>query len=251
MTTKKLIYLSETKLDELRDQIESNIARYRDGNFLDLASQYGWEVESRSVSLDEMALATLDGVGRGVVTEARNSTAVYSALRGMTPSLAQEERVWVRLCHIEALDYSRSRWLKGSSDENLQRDILKHFFAAGRTGSRDDNALGRLWWNYHIARTALPDDPQKALRVILGKADTRLSLVERTAIGSRVPLLRNVIQIFESEKWLGESEDNFRRFMKVLNRDGGGILFETLDDGSISAFLGTCVAAAKTDLVKI
>ena len=166
----------------------------------------------------------------------------------MTPSLAREERVWTRLCHVECLVFSRNRWLKGISEENLQRDILKHFFAAGRTGSRDDNALGRLWWNYHIAKTALPDDPQKALRVILGKADTRLSLVERTAIGSRVPLLRNVIQTFESEKWLGESEDNFRIFMKVLNRDGGGILFEAIDDESISMFLGTCVKAARIQL---
>ena len=47
------------------------------------------------------------------------------------------------------------------------------------------------------------------------------------------------------DEWVTNAEDNFRKFMKALNRLGGGIVFEALDDEEMEQFVGQCVASAK------
>ena len=49
----------------------------------------------------------------------------------------------------------------------------------------------------------------------------------------------------KADNWLTEEEGNFRQFMKSLNRYGGGIVFEALDNNEVDEFVEKCVAAAK------
>ena len=99
---------------------------------------------------------------RSAQADIEASRTLYRALPGMTPALAREERVWVRLSHVECLGYARDRWLTGQIGERLDQQVRLHLFASGLTGIRDDNALSRLWWNMHIATIADPDDPEGA-----------------------------------------------------------------------------------------
>jgi hypothetical protein len=200
------------------------------------------------VTVDETLLAQLDGSKVDPDLERTNSMLVFNALKGMTPALAREERVWVRLCHVECLGYARQRWLKTDDTERFKSAIQKHFFAPGRTGIRDDNAVSRLWWNARVAHIARPQDPESALAQIARTADIRQAIVERPNTASRPELIRGIVNISESESWLTEKEVNFREFMKVLNRDGGGILFEAMDEGEIATFLNRCVERAKRHL---
>lgn len=240
-----VLYVGQQVADELLTNLEDNLGRYRDGDFSDLAQSGNWGLEL-SVRAD---IERLDGLSAdtGVISEAANSMLIGSVLQQLTPTLAREERLWIRLSHVECLEYSRKRWLKeGASDESLQKDVEKHFFARGITGCRDDHAVSRLWWNHHIAQKIMPDDPERALNNILARADIRSNLVERPGLGARPVLARAIVCLLEDESsGLKAGESLFRSFMKQVNLQGAGVVFEVWNSGQISDFLRRCLEAAQ------
>lgn len=248
MATTPLKFLSESRVAKLANSISENLERYTSGDFLDLERENGWAIETRTVTVDLGLLENLDGGSRAASTDIENSLILYRALNGMTPALARDERIWVRLAHIECLDYARARWLSGYSGDDLVKQVRLHMFAPNLTAIRDDNALSRLWWNVHIATIADPEDPEGALRLILKTADIRSNFVERTGTASRRPLARAVVRAMRNNPWITSSEQAFREFMKALNRDGGGVLFEALDESEADKLIEACALRAKRHL---
>ena len=240
-----LRYLSEAKLEELRRNVGRHRGRYANDDFTDLERDNGWAIEAGGVTIDRDLLAGLDGTVRTAAGDRRASIMLYRALPGMTPALAREERVWVRLSHVECLGYARSRWLGGIEGEQLDIQVRRHLFGSSLTGIRDDNALSRLWWNMHIAAIADPDDPEGALELILKTADIRSNFVERANTAARPPLARAVIRTMRRDPWLTSTERAFREFMIVLNRDGGGVLFETMSDVDVDNVMDGCAERAR------
>lgn len=245
MASVHLKFLSESRVSELAGNIGNNLERYACGNFLDLERENGWAIETNAVTVDMDLLKQLDGSSRTASGDIENSLILYKALKGMTPALARDERIWVRLAHIECLDYARARWLAGYSGDALEKQVRLHMFAPGLTAVRDDQALSRLWWNVHIASIADPDDPEGALRLILRSADIRSNFVERTNTATRRPLARAVVRAMRNDPWITSSDRAFREFMKVLNRNGGGVLFEALDEAETDRLMKACVSRAK------
>jgi hypothetical protein len=241
--------LSETRLQELRESVATHRERYESGDFSDLQRANGWSIEIGSVLVDYDALYGLDGTRRTAEGDTSSSLSVYRALRGMTPAIAREERVWVRLTHVECLTYCRERWLAGLTGDELVNAVRLHFFAPTLTGIRDDNAISRLWWNMHIASIADPEDPEGALRLLLKTADIRSNIVERPTTAARKPLVRAIIRAMRRDPWITSTERSFRQFMIVLNRDAGGILFEALPEGEIDSLLNGLSAKARSQLV--
>ena len=260
----KLNYISETVLAELKANVPGNLERYREVGFDDLASQNGWSMELGSVEYNPTEIADLDGTG-GSEAEIRNSRKVFGAIRGMTAALATEERIWTRLTHLECLDYARKRWAlkvppkeksgllagitgqkekqkeeaKQARKQNISQ-VEKHYFAKGRTGSRDDNAISRLWWNAYIAQIVDPGDPDSVLNEILKSADIRQALIERPMLSNRTALLRGIIKCMRDFPDITGSERIFRDYMIAINFRGGGILFEAMEAAEINEFLKVC-----------
>lgn len=243
----QLKYLSDKALSQLKGSLPANIARYRTDGFADFAEDPGWNIKL-GIEYDDTLLGTLDrSVDKGVAaTDLANSRVVGQALAKLSPTLANEERVWVRLSHIEAFPYSRDRWIGAAGDAAIPKLVEDHFFAPTQTAVRDDHAISRLWWNYHIARTCNPDDPDDALGLILKTADIRSNFVERIWMSSRRSIASAVLDRMKADPWITAAEMNFRKFMKSLNRLGGGIVFEALDADDINLFLDDCVANART-----
>ena len=248
MASTPLKFLSESRVSELANSISENLERYTNGDFLDLERENGWAIETTAVTVDLELLEKLDGRSRTASADIENSLILYRALNGMTPALARDERIWVRLSHIECLDYARARWLSGYTGDALEKRVRDHMFAPNLTAIRDDNALSRLWWNVHIATIADPEDPEGALRLILKTADIRNNFVERTGTVSRRPLARAVVRAMRNNPWITSSEQAFREFMKALNRDGGGVLFEALDESEADKLIEACASRAKSHL---
>ena len=244
-----LKYLSDSALFQLSDSISENIDRYIRDGFEDYASREGWDI-SLKIDFDRDLLATLDTTRQRAIVEIdlTNSIIVGKALENLTPSRANEERIWVRLSHLEAFEYSRIRWLTGKEGADLYPAIKKHFFAPTQTHIRDDHALSRLWWNYHIARTCMREDIDRALKLILKTADIRSNFVERIWMNSRKKFAAAVLRAMETQEWITDAEQNFREFMKVLNRQGGGIVFEALSESEADAFVQQCADQAMVRL---
>ena len=251
MTIPRLMYMSQEKLNELKDTIVDNLSRYHGRGFLDLAKDNGWNITSELVGVNLDMLRTLDAVNAAADTDADNSIIVYNALVGMTPALAMEPRVWTRFTHVECIDYSRARWSLVGSEEDQRKQVLKHFFAVGRTGVRDDNSISRLWWNMHIATSADPTNSEACLRLLLKTADIRLAMVERPTVVARKPLIRGIFRAMLANQWITSSENSFRRFMVELNVDAGGLLFEIGSESEIDDVILNCAQKAQSYLKRV
>lgn len=238
----KLLYVGQQIADDLKNKISENIERYREGNFVDLEVAGDWRIPlSFDADLEELRELVPDG---GPENEIRNSITVGHVLGKLTPTLARENRIWIRLSHVECLEYSRQRWLQEKKDdEQLVKDVSKHFFAPTLTGCRDDHSISRLWWNHHIAKQVMPENPARALKKLLALADIRQGLVERPGIGARPSLCRSIVRLLEKEERLVEGK-LFGQFMKKVNLMGAGIAFEVWTEDKIDRFMEECLARA-------
>lgn len=239
---KRLKYMSLQTVDSLRDGVAENLQRYQSGDFHDLMSGGDWSIELE-FEADLTPLAQLDPSG-SPEAEIENSKKVWEALGRLPPALAYEEGIWVRLTHVDCLEFSRRRWLKDAQDGKAESLVRLHFFAEGLTGRRDDNALSRLWWNAYISNKVAPYTSVNPLETMLRSADTRMNLVERSRLASRAQLSAGILRLVQSSEWLREHEQNFRQFMIVLNRMGGGVVFETLAGADIDSFMADCARRA-------
>ncbi len=231
-----LMYLTYGAITSLHEDLERNLARYRGGDFKEFASSGEWTCVTK-VSVDDGKLAQLGSLADSS-QDAEAAIAVWHALPGMTPSLAREGRVWTRLCHVECLEYSRARWIKPDSDAD---PIAAHLFSRTWTTIRDDNAIGRLWWGAHLAREAMPERFENAVKAMFQKQDIRSNLMERSWMSSQRVLRRAVLKAIIEEPMATATETNFRQFMLSLNVRGGGVLFDLLDDGEADAVVKECI----------
>jgi len=88
----------------------------------------------------------------------------------------------------------------------------------------------------------MPNDPQRALNSMLATADIRQNLIERAGIGARPVLARAIVELIEDETTgLRNSESLFRRFMKEINLQGAGIVFEVWDKDRVRGFMYECL----------
>ena len=241
-----LKYLSDAAISQLRRDVFKNIERYSGKGFRDLASEPGWDIPV-GLDYDAELLATLDLEKPRLLAavDMKNSVIVGRALANLDPSTANEERIWVRLAHLEAFQYCRTRWLESLSEEQIPSQVETHFFASSQTGIRDDHALSRLWWNYQIAMICQPEDVDTALKLIMKTADIRSNFVERIWMTSRRRISGAVFRAMQSDPWITDAEANFREFMKSINRLGGGVVFEALSEGETDSFVADCVKEAK------
>lgn len=243
----QIFYVGQEIADMLADNIERHLDRYMSGDFLDMESQGGWKIPL-TINADVDQLSLLDPTGTPEA-EISNSLLVGRILSGLTPALARENRIWVRLSHIEALEYTRKRWLKNINDnEKISKKIRAHFFAQTLTKCRDDHSIGRLWWNYRIAAMLLPDDPAQALSIFLERADIRSNLIERSRAGGRIPLARAILAALIANPEVRKNENAFRTFMKAINLRAAGLMFELLDQRKLDTIIKSCIERAQNTL---
>lgn len=238
MSAQKLTYLDESVAAALRNTVPQNLDRYRSSGFNDLAVDLSWSNPTR-IDLDPSLFANLDQYATPD-KDAEAALLVWSALKDVTPSLAREGRIWTRLCHVECLAYSRARWPLNKPDDVTTKQIQTHFFGSSQTAVRDDNAIGRLWWGAYVASQALPEDHDNAVKALFRRTDTRLSIMERSSLGSRAPIVRTILKAAMDIPNVTASERNFREFMKALNRSGSGMMFELMSHDELDVFAGTC-----------
>lgn len=247
MSLKKLLYVGQSVADSLLDSIPANTERYVSEGFQDLAEKGNWDIAT-NLTYDPSPLQDLDP-DRTAEAEIKNSLLVWRALKGLTPSLATENRIWIRFTHLECRDFCRKRWLDGKSGDALHNAVRAHFFADTRTRWRDDNAVSRLWWNYWIAQRLLPEDPERALTIIYRSTDMRLSTVERPGLFIRPAISAAIIRAFVRDEWVLTREEHWRKFMTVLNKTGSGRVFEAMTDTETDHLMDQCLEEAKSSFV--
>lgn len=219
----------------LFNDVEKNLEKYRSGNFEDF-------LHDPSLFLDSTCSADDDAIKKITCTKENDNEVacclnILSAIHGVSSYLARDERLWARLCHIELIEYSRTRWPIPPDDGKAVAHIKKHFFAKGARGIERDNAVSRLWWMATICNKVQGLSLEQSLTAFLFQTDVRANIVERPTTSQNATLLSSVVNklhdSYQGNKALYNRE-KFRSVMKNLNLEGGVRLLEVLDDKELS-----------------
>ena len=225
-------WLSNSSINELLKNANENKQSYMSGSFDNFFKDKKNHLRDVGVSVDLEKLGSLSGHSKD---EVEDSCKVFSAISGMTPTLAVRPNIWVYLSHTHLLEYGRTRWI---SDE---KDIAPHFLSISPAKLRDDHASSRPWWNAYIAsRIAVSDDIdeiRKVLETFARTTDTRSQSFERPSVFGDIHLARLLMQKINETPKLAE-EREFRQFMKNVNFASNGVKFSEMTYETFSEKFG-------------
>ena len=189
---------------------------------LDLVDKGSYEIEDKYFRHRDiqMKLET-DGLGK---FDFDNAKIIYEAFEGLTPSDANDERLWVRLTHDHCHKYMVKRWMGGK--EKSEKTIEERFFYKGRAQSaRVRNGIARLWWIAHL--TVQPHEADEEKKWMLTKAicesqDFITSILERT-MGTYPNVRIGVLEYYiENKTAFGSSKSKkIQQILRDLNNYGG------------------------------
>ncbi|NVK40707.1 MAG: hypothetical protein HWE39_05635 [Oceanospirillaceae bacterium] len=236
---KKLSYLSAATLERLENAIDANIDNYRTGDFREILDRPGATIET-NIELDDDQLAKINSPQRGGPDkDGINAFRLFTILKSLPRNYATFEQVWIKLCHDELLEYSRSRWTNATG--NLEKeDILTHFFGKGRNGFRDDNAAGRLWWTGKIVSDMISWDGQNLLALCRGSKEIfrtqqrRFDILERPRVFNQKNIGAGIMRFMASGNLPGGNDT--RDFTMKVRRNASGFVFEAFSDSEVDSF---------------
>ena len=238
----QLLYLTETKVEELRSTISDRLDWYYNQESREAISISRGDLRESRIERESLKGVLVFGGSKPHLADPQNALRVFESLKTLTPHQASDERLWTYLCHLELPRYVTHRWLalRPRSKEAAIRKVRNHFFATTSRGIFRDNGLSRLWWLGSIANNVNPENPSEFLEIILYRQDIRSALLERPFVSTNRRILAAIYRILRSN-WNNEKElfrrEIFREWMVALNRRGGIILLDSLSESRLSYIL--------------
>lgn len=239
----KLRYFTASAVDELRSDITERLDWYYHPSAVDTRKWVKARDAIRDADIDVGEISDLLTIGaQPSRDDAANAIAVYSALDKLTPHQASDERLWTYLAHTQGAEYVAARWLsdRPEDDAKAAKKVHNHFFARGNRALIRDNGISRLWWLGSIAHNTDPEDPDRFLEILLHRQDVRSALLERPAVSTNPKVLGRIYEVMV-EHWEDGGKlfyrDTFRQWMINLNRRGGVILLDALDQATLDKLL--------------
>lgn len=239
----KLRYFTASAVDELRGDIMERLDWYYHPSAADARKWVKAQdaIRDADIAVDELSDLLTIGA-QPSRDDAANAVTVYSALDKLTPHQASDERLWTYLAHTQGAEYVAARWLsdRPQDDDKAAQKVHNHFFARGNRALIRDNGISRLWWLGSIAHNIDPGNPDRFLEILLHRQDVRSALLERPAVSTNPKVLERIYKVMV-EHWEGKRQifhrDTFRQWMINLNRRGGVILLDALDQATLDKLL--------------
>lgn len=235
----KARFLRARALSNLRSSIPENLNAYRSGDFSHLITDASYYIE-QPFEYDPAALSGLVLPDKKNLHDVENCQIVYSALSGLQPYEARDERFWVYLTHTYMLDYARKRWPIPKDKDDAVKHIRQHFFAGAKRDIERDNAASRLWWMAHLCSRVDGLDLPTCLAIFLRQSDVRASIIERPTTAQSERVFAAIIRkLAASNAGKGElfARQTFRELMRLINSVGGVRLLEVMPAQRIDAVL--------------
>ena len=231
-------------VQELYLSIDKNVDYYINGDFEGLFEQPIFKRNIRlvdGVEVDEAAFSLLKGESGGL-NDAHNANVVFNALKGMTPYLAADERVWVCLTHTLGLRFSSDRWIKKSNKTQAVQDIRLHFFCriGGTRSYHRSNSLASLWWWGHAASRVTERPMAEVLKDFLGSPSFRADVIERPTTSRVDKVFRAIIACYRkkieanpSTQFFSKTAGKYRDWLKLINLSGGTVLYAAMTEDQL------------------
>ena len=141
----QLMYLSQDAINDIKINFKKYKSHFNDNSnewFMNQFEKKGWIHKSKIQVKD----FEMDYNEKFNLSDRKNIEILYDALRGLSPAIATDERLWAGMLFGQLWKYVKYRRAEElqSGDE---RDILNSFFfMRGIKRSCFMNCLSRLWW---------------------------------------------------------------------------------------------------------
>lgn len=226
----RLKYLSREAIDDIKTNFMQYRKHFTDSNaqwFVDLFERNGWLHDSKIECVD----FTMNYDPDFSLSDRRNVEIVYEALKGLSPAVASDERLWAGVLFTQLWEYVQYRRKEELASQN-ERDILNSFFfMRGIKRSCFINCLSRLWWTGYLLYDPSKRDHYAAVDIICERAyASRIVLLSSNNFVSNKNLALGVLDCIADRKTKGESigRYHFVEANKYLNCIGGISLLDTL-----------------------
>lgn len=237
-------YFSKVLCNSLRKQVAKNYTSYFDGNIFEKLEKADVSEHLRVLDDFEIDVSVFDSLSqeRSAKSDALNTLAIWNAMPNLTAKVAAHEGVWTALAHQYGLEYIRRRHLlKLSPKSSKEGSVHKRFFANGKRKLQEENGIGRLWWPAYMCNRSRKFDLAEAIHIIVGiDTDLRKQFFERPTVMGNVTVMDAVLSTFKEIHEQDErhgvqnlNRDNWRNFMKTVDKIGGRRLLSVAKDESI------------------
>jgi hypothetical protein len=230
----KLPFFSNNFVKQLRDNSATNLSKYSStASWLDsFAAGKPYTHESNQVVDPPPQLVVSDD---NPSNDAENAKRIFTWLRGLTPALAMEERLWAYLTHSVFTDYMRARW--PAEDANIIR--RRYLFEDKTFAALSRNGISRLWWAGYLTRDETRSNPYELTETLFLRQDIHVSLLERSL--GKCKGVRWAVLDFLRENSDGLATEKFGKriqlLLKELNLLGGVAILDALPPEALRRFL--------------
>lgn len=206
-------------------------------------------VDERQVKSIRLTTST-EGLGEFMAAHADDDFAcgvkLYEALAGISPILAQDDRLWVYLSHTILFPYLQRRWPLPEDDATALKHIQNHWFRSPYGVMR--SAIMGLWWA--VKGSAYPidpkdetepahDDPYELTRVLFGNYSLRTVYFGATELFRHKEAAMGILMFLKNNpEIMNEYTENRIRFISRYFNQLGGV--KLLTSQKHDYFLAEC-----------
>ncbi|MCP5508037.1 MAG: hypothetical protein H7A37_07040 [Chlamydiales bacterium] len=163
-----------------------------------------------------------------------NSKRLYEAFKNLTPVQARDQRLWIKLGHVEFWQYMRKRWPAENNDASWIRQ--RYLFAGNDKRALIRNGISRLWWYSYMTFDEERENPYELTEVLLSKLDIAQTILERS-MGSSKTILHTFLDFLRVNDARTNNRIVVRSLAKYLYGLGGYTLLDSLSPNAIKSHL--------------
>lgn len=214
------------------------------------AIQVHYEIETKRSNYDlgiaqELVIPAKNSVSVADKKDLVNSLTIFKMLEELSPSDANDERLWVTLALREFHPYTVARWAQGlsktSGKSDLRRLIKNHILIASTRDLWRNQSISRLWWMSYYAKSTTPERYELTLALLLSNSEFVARLLGTPSIATSRNLASAVLAVclknFTIENKYSWNRDKFRLFIMKIDLLAGRRLLDALPTSTLEAEL--------------
>lgn len=179
------------------------------------------------------------------LTDLENIKRVYNNMRGITDTVASDERIWVALALTDYYEYMIYRW-EPKKEEDLKN---RFFFNYSEQRSLFRNGLARLYWIGKVTYDKQREDPFELTSFLCRDQDYIENLCGRNIFNNQNVIIPTIAALCDSEKeGIKINRDVVRNITKYINILSGVFLVDALSQNEIYTKIKTKIANIKQNV---
>lgn len=239
-----LRFLKEHFLSALQKGVEQNISRYIETEpWLRSHGLATTGVGTTGIDVDRLRPLELPEGSKGeALKDFENTKRVFSDLKCLTATQAQDHRLWVHLSHVEYWKYMQERW----PPESVSVIKSRYFFEGFTKDALIHNGISRLWWFGYLTYDPDRADPFELTKILVMNQDIQTSFLER-AYGRNRMILHSILEFIRDNREKFKSSDgmskNVQKISVIINLSGGVALLDCMSKKEIDKVIANAADA--------